>query len=197
MNRSQQICAAMGSATSSGTAGALVATSVQTVVETCWNSRHQPAQILRKANDILWDVQDGDWRSSLCYLQIHPASGATQLALAGDLQVFVFSSRGVRTVGGTTTKLAEQPDTRFFNEQINLEGGDLLIVASASLLQGERDGGLTQSRFFKHINSMLDESVSDIVDQIARMLPMDSSSDSEEHAAPLLDRSLLAIRRRF
>ncbi len=194
LNRNEQICAALGSAASSGTCGALVATSVQTVVETCWNSRHQPAQVLRKANDILWDVQDGDWRSSLCYLQLHPASGSTQLAMGGDLRVFVVSQRGVRTVGGTTTLLAEQPDTRFFNEQLYLEGGDLLLIASASVVNDEAGSGLAQARLLKTVQDMLDEPVGDIVDHLARKLPMSASADPVTDVA---DRSLMLLRRRF
>ena len=197
INRHEQICAAMGAAASQGVCGALVATSAQTVVETCWNSRHQPAQVLRKANDILWDVQDGDWRSALCYVQIHPGSGSTQIALAGDIQVFIVSARGVRTVGGTTTLLAQQPDTSFFNEQLYLEGGDLLVVVSAAILGGPARGGFTQDGLLQVLTTMHDDSVDEIADHLARLLPMNAcraESEEKEHA---LDRSLMIIRRRF
>ncbi len=192
VNRQQLICAAMGSAASQGTAGALVATSLQTVIETCWNANHRPSQVLRKANDILWATDDGDWRSAVCYLQIHPASGALQFALAGNIQAFIISSRGFRPLGGTSTLLGVQPDSHFDNQQLALEAGELLMIASPHVLGGIERGGFTQEALLKMICDMQDEAVEDITDHVARLLPLradDSAIDS--------DRSLMIIRRRF
>lgn len=194
-NRHDRICAALGSAMTSGPTGALIATSIQTVVETCWNTRHKPSQVLQKANDILWDIEDADWRSSLCYLNVHPASGSTELALAGDIQVFLVSSRGVRAIGGTPTPLAEQPDTKFFNEQLYLEGGELLVVASSSVVGGAKRGGMEQGELLEVVSQMQEDSVEDIADHLARLLPMgpvEALADS-----PIADRSLMVIRRSF
>jgi phosphoserine phosphatase RsbU/P len=192
VNRQQMICAAMGAAYTHGTAGALVATSLQTVIETCWNSNHRPSQVLRKANDILWATEDGDWRSALCYLQINPASGATQFSLAGNIQAFLIGSRGFRPLGGTTTALAVQPDTRFDTQQLTLEAGELLLIASADVMRGIQRGGFTQDALLKLITEMQEDAVQDIVDHVARLLPLlveDSPLD--------IDRSLMIIRRRF
>lgn len=192
LNKRQEICAAMGASATHSTAGALVATSLQTVVETCWNAKHTPAQVLRKANDILWEAVDGDWRSALCYVQVHPASGSTQIAMAGDIQAFVIGQRGFRLLTGTQTRLAEQPDTRFHNEQLYLEGGELLVVASADVVGGITRGGFSQEGLLGIIENMQDDQVSDIADHLARMLPM-----NPEHASLESDRSLMIVRRRF
>lgn len=192
INRLGNIAAAMGDAATSGTAGALVATSVQTVVETCWNSNHKPSQVIRKANDILWAAQDGDWRSSLCYLQVHPESGSTQLSIAGDICAYLIGSRGYRLIAGNTTLLALQPDSSYRNEQLYLEAGDLLMIASADVLAGAQRGGLSQDTLFKTIRDMHDDPASDIADHIARMLPMFSPDQINT-----FDRSLMFIRRRF
>ncbi|MEZ6135742.1 MAG: SpoIIE family protein phosphatase [Pirellulaceae bacterium] len=192
LNKYSHICAALGSAATRGAAGALVATSVQTVVETCWNAKHRPAQIMRKANDMLWEAEDGDWRSALCYLTIHPESGSTQLALAGDIQAFVIGERGFRMLSGTSTLLAAQPDTRFENQQLYLEGGDLLMLASAAVVGGLQRGGFDQQQLLELVREMQDEAVEDIVDQLRRKLPM------VQVGAPVdFDRSLLLLRRRF
>ena len=192
VNSQQLICAAVGAANSHGTAGALVATSLQTVVESCWLTSHRPNQVLRKANDLLWAADDGDWRSSLCYLHIHPASGATQLALAGNIQAFVVGSRGFRPLAGTSTQLAVQPDSRFANLQFVLDAGELLVVASADVVAGQARGGLTQDRLLQVIRELQDEPVQDIVDHLARLLPVHMESP-----AAVTDRSLMIIRRRF
>lgn len=192
INRQQMICAALGSAATNGPAGALVATSLQTVIETCWNSNHRPVQVMRKANDILWAAQDGDWRAAACYLQIQPASGALQYALAGNIQAFIINSRGFRPLRGTSTMLAVQPDCHFDNQQMVLEAGELLLVASAEVVGGIERGGFTQDALLKLIRDMHDEAVQDIVDHTARLLPLRCSDLPIE-----ADRSLLLIRRRF
>jgi phosphoserine phosphatase RsbU/P len=192
MNKYHQICAAMGDAVACGAAGALVATSLQTVVETCWNANHRPSQVLRKANDVLCTAADGDWRSSLCYLQIHPESGSTQLAIAGNIHAYVISSRGYRVVAGNTMQLAVQPDCEYRNDQLYLEAGELLMIVSADVIGGASRGGLTQDVLFKAIRDMYEDPTSDILDHVARMLPMQSAVDGE-----MFDRSLMLIRRRF
>ncbi|MCA9193315.1 MAG: SpoIIE family protein phosphatase [Planctomycetales bacterium] len=192
LNKYQQICVSVGDAKACGAAGAIVAANMQAIVETCWNSKHMPHQVLRKVNDLLWDSQDGDWRSSLCYLQIHPESGSTQLAFAGDMSALVVDSRGFRPLSGTATYLSAQPDTVFRNHQLYLEGGELLILATADVLGGIQRGGFTQESLVGMLRSMQDESVTEIVDHLGRMLPMQDSRASEG-----TDRTLVAIKRRF
>lgn len=192
MNRHDHLCTAMCSAVSGGAAGSLVATSIQTVVEACWDSRHKPSQILRKANDLLWQVEDGDWRASLSYAKIHPESGSLEYALAGDIQMFLVGPRGARRLTGTSAYLAEQPDTSFHNETVYLEGGELLICASTHVLGGELYGGITQDALLQVAKTMYDEKVEDIVDHLARMLP----ARSEDNRCGF-DRSLVILRRDF
>ncbi len=192
VNRQQLICAAMGAASTHGASGALVATSVQTIVETCWNANHKPSQILRKANDLLWAAEDGNWQSSLCYLQVHPESGSTQLAMTGTIQAFCVGSRGFRMLNGTPTLLAAQPDTRFQNQQLYLEAGELLLLASADVVGGLKRGGFTQDALLEMVRHMQDDAVDDIADHLARMLPMLGADKMTE-----ADRSLMIVRRRF
>ncbi len=192
VNKHSQICAALGAAACHGAAGALVATSVQTVVETCWNANHKPNQVLRKANDILWNADEGDWRSSLCYLQIHPESGSVQLSLAGSIQAFMIGPRGFRMLPCTPTLLSAQPDTRFENQQLYLEGGELLLIASADVVGGLSRGGLSQQALLDAVRNMQEDSVEDIVDHLRRLLPMTSVHEDAD-----FDRSLMLLRRRF
>ncbi|QDV23908.1 PP2C family protein-serine/threonine phosphatase [Aureliella helgolandensis] len=192
LNRYEQICAALGSAVAKGPAGALVATSVQTVVETCWNSKHKPAQVLRRVNDILWDTAAGDWRSSLCYLQIEPETGTMQLALSGSIQAFSISSYGFRRLDGTPTHLAAQPDTTFKNQELMLEAGELLLLVSEDVVSGLVRGGFTQEDLLSTVRGMADDPVEDIADHLARMLPLLDAERNHE-----IDRTLLVLRRSF
>ncbi len=192
LNKHGQICAALGAAATHGAAGSLVATSLQTLVETCWNSRHKTSQIMRKANDFLWSSQDADWRSSLCYLNIHPESGSTDFALAGDIQAFLIGNRGFRRLAGTPTRLAQQPDTHFENQQLYLDGGELLLIASADVVNGMQRGGFSQNALLDIVREMQEEPVNDIVDHLGRLLPMLPAGESSD-----FDRSLILVRRRF
>ena len=191
-NRHGQIVASMGDALLTGTGGALVATSLQTVVEACWNSKHEPSQVLRKANDLLWHSQDGDWRSSLAYLQVEPKSGQAKFCAAGSIQSFIVGCRGFRMISGTPTLLGELPDTQFRNQQIALEAGELFVMASKDLVSGLINGGFSQDALLNVIKEMQDEPVDRIADHLARLLPMASLDELVEY-----DRSLLIFRRRF
>ncbi|RMF39904.1 MAG: hypothetical protein D6753_12705 [Planctomycetota bacterium] len=185
------IAAGLGAAESGGAVGALVAASVQTVLETCWNSPHRPSQVLRRANDILWEAQDGDWRSSLAYLLAHPESGSIQIAAAGAVRAFIVGRRGFRPIRSVPTLLAEQPDTRFYNEQLCIEGGDLLVIASPGTVAGPAAGGITENDLLQAIRTMEDEPVEEIADALARMLPVNAPTETAR------DRGLLVLRRRF
>ncbi|MCA9129931.1 MAG: SpoIIE family protein phosphatase [Planctomycetales bacterium] len=190
-NRFHQICATMGSANTTGVSGGLVAISMQTVVETCWNSRHKPAQVLRRANDVLWETQDGDWSSSLAYLQVHPESGSVQFCMAGDIQAFQISHYGFRPLNGTQTRLAVQPDTTFRDEHLVLDGGDMLLIASSAVVSGRMNGGFSQEELLQVVRSMSDDPVQEIADHLARLLPLSVPPIADS------DRSLLLLRRRF
>ena len=192
VNRYGQICAAMGAAAQHGAAGAMVAMSLQTVVETCWNSQHKPSQILRKANDLLWGAEDGDWRSSLSYFTLDPKTGELIYSTAGTIQAFLFGSRGFRMLPCTSTMLAAQPDTRFETQQLTLDGGELLLIASADVVASAARGGLGQQGLLDIVRRMQDEPVDAIVDHLRRVLPMAKVDEQADY-----DRSLMLIRRRF
>lgn len=188
-NTRGQICAAIGGAAVDGVAGSIVATCVQTVVEAFWNTVHRPIQVIRKANDLLWNAEDGDWRFSLCYLQLHADSGSLQLNLAGQLQAYLITNRGHRMVAGDAMQLGQQADANFTDSQIYLEAGEILVIASAGVTNPDK-GGFQQEQFLKLMRDMYDDPASEIADHIAQQLA--NSSGSEQ-----LDRSLLVLRRRF
>jgi phosphoserine phosphatase RsbU/P len=191
-NRQGEIVAAIGDAELSGTSGAIVATTLQTIVETCWNAKHEPKQVLRKSNDMLWAAEDGDWRCSLAYLKLDPTTGEGSYGLSGSVQAYIVGVNGYRMLAGTPTLLGQQPDTTFENHALRMEGGDLLVFASQALMSGILNGGLTQAMLLETLQAMHDEPVDQIVDHLARQLPLHPGQGCEE-----LDRSLLILRRRF
>lgn len=192
LNRFGQIIAVLGDAVAEGSAGAIVSTTVQSVVEAVWSVRHEPRQLLRKVNDLLWAIPDGDWRCSLGYLQLESANGQAVIGIAGSIQAFIVNSRGYRMLTSTETLLGEQPDTVFKTESFRMEGGELLVMASADLMSGLLNGGFTQTSLLNTIRQMHEEPIQEIADHLAQILPMRISEDQVDP-----DRSLLLLRRRF
>lgn len=191
-NRHGEIVAAVGDAELCGTSGALVATTLQTIVETCWNAKHEPKQVMRKSNDMLWATEDGDWRCSLAYLKLDPTTGIGSYGLSGSMQAYVVGVNGYRRLPGTPTLLGQLPDTTFENYALRMEGGDLLVFASEGLMSGILNGGLSQAILLETLHKMHDDPIDQIVDHLARQLPLHPAPGGEE-----LDRSLLILRRRF
>jgi serine phosphatase RsbU (regulator of sigma subunit) len=192
LNRYGQIIAAVGDAQQTGISGALVATTMQTVVESCWNVQHEPKQVLRKANDLLWSAEEGDWRGSIGYLQLDPSTGLIKYGLAGSVQAYWVGPRGFRLLKSVPTLLGLQPDTRFESADLQLDGGELMVLISADVVSGILHGGFTQESLLQAIHKMYDEPVTEIVEQLSRQLPM-ATGDAQLD----LDRSLVILRRRF
>jgi phosphoserine phosphatase RsbU/P len=190
LNRFGEIIAVLGDAVLGGTAGAIVATTVQSSIEACWNSKHHPKQVLRYANDGLWGVPDGDWRCSMGYLQLNTRTGDCNIAIAGSVQCFLVNSRGFRILPCTPTFLGEQPDTTFQCQSLHMEGGELVAMVSGDLLTGLLSGGFTQTSFLDLLREMQEEPVQEICNQLARALPMQSIENSVN-----MDRSLVILRR--
>ena len=66
------------------------------------------------------------------------------------------------------------------------------MLAYANVNGGSKFAGLSQDELFKVVRDLYEDSTSDILDHVARMLPMQTSDNAE-----LFDRSLMLIRRRF
>lgn len=191
VNNHLQICVAIGDAVARGAAGSLVAACLQTIVEACWNTRHGAGQVIRKAADIAWGHEDGDWRSSLAFLQVNPDTGAAQIAVAGGIQSFVIGARGFRMIACCGPAIATQPDGTYKTERFVMEPGELLLLATADVMSGISRGGFTQDALLAMIREMAEEHISEITAQIARRLPTLQGDQSL-----LFDRSLILLKRK-
>lgn len=191
VNTHEHICAAIGDTAVSGAAGALVSASLQTIVEACWNTRQGAGQVLRKANDIAWGHSDGDWRSSLGFLQIDPNLGAVQLAAAGEIQSFIIGARGFRMIASSGPSIATQPDATYKTERFGIEPGELLLLTTGDVVGGIARGGFTQDALLAMVRELAEEHTSEIVAQLARRLPTLQGDQSTS-----FDRSLLIIKRK-
>lgn len=191
VNDQEQIVAAIGAANCRGAAGALVAARLHTIVDMQESSVRWPGDVLRRANDMIWKLQDADWRCSLAMAVIEPTTGLVQLASGGMVQAFLVGQRGYRplSVGGPILGL--QPDSIYKPLSVQLEPGDILILVPSSLVAGSTAGGLNQEELLSTLFRRNDEPLAELAAELAQQLPSDKSNQM------LADNSLFMIRRRF
>ncbi|GIW96746.1 MAG: hypothetical protein KatS3mg111_0079 [Pirellulaceae bacterium] len=193
MNKEQAIVGAIGDAKQGGALGAMIVSSVQSIIEACCQSVHHPSQIMRRANDVLWQAYEGEAQCSLGYFHLEPTSGTVKLSLAGTIRAFLIGPQGYRPLRSIPTRLASQPDTQFLEERFTLAGGELLLMATASVFDlggyGKRPGEPT---VLDAIREMYEEPTDRIAEHLARMMPVVNSQPYHYG-----DRSLVLLRRRF
>lgn len=191
INSQEQIVAALGVASSSGAAGALVASRLHTIVDMHESSKRTPAEILRRANDMIWKLQDADWRCSLGMLTIDPTSGMAHLACGGMVQAFLVGQRGYRPLRVNGPILGLQPDSIYKSLSVQLDPGDILVLLPATLLGGLAAGGLNQEELLRMLLQRNEEPLVELAAELSQQLPLSESRQT------LADHSLLLVRRRF
>ncbi len=205
VNHQEMMTISLGNANLSGPEGAIVATSIQSIVRTLWQSNNNPMSIMRTINDTLWGMRDADWTASMGLIQINPITGYGSICSAGDIQSFVISHRGFRPIGSLGPRVAAQPDTVFNSNRFCLQPGEILLSFTSNVLdqtnsqqvpqqkkKGQRAvnySTLDQNSMLHIVKDMWDERASDIAGYLARTLP---SLERDQKDGP--DRSMIIIK---
>jgi len=187
INHQEMMTISLGNANQPGPEGAIVATSIQSIVRTLWQGNHNPMSIMRTINDTLWGMQDADWTASMGLIQINPITGYGSICSAGDIQSFVISHRGFRPIGSMGPRVSAQPDTLFNSNRFCLQPGEILLAFTSNILDisngqqlppQKKKGGRTlsystldQNSMLQIVRDMADEKASDIAGYVARNLP--------------------------
>jgi phosphoserine phosphatase RsbU/P len=204
INHQEMLTIAVGNASQQGPEGAIVATSLQSIVRTLWQGNANPTSIMRSINDTLWGMQDADWTASMGLIQINPVTGYGSICSAGDIQSFVISHRGFRPIGSEGLRVAAQPDTLFKSERFCLQPGEIFLAFTSNVLnnlhgapthhqkkKGSRSlsySTLDQNSLLQIVRDMSDEKASDIAGYVARTLP----TNSDATVGP--DRSMVLVK---
>ena len=205
INQQEMMTISLGNANQPGPEGAIVATSIQSIVRTLWQGNQNPSSMMRTINDTLWGMQDADWTASIGLIQINPITGYGSICSAGDIQSFVISHRGFRPIGSMGLRVAAQPDTLFSSNRFCLQPGEILLAFTSNILDSttgralppqKKKGGRTlsystldQNSLLQIVRDMSDEKASDIAGYVARTLP---TSQSDSIVGP--DRSMVIIK---
>ncbi len=187
INRQDMMTISLGNANQPGPEGAIVATSIQSIVRTLWQSNSNPVSMMRSINDTLWGMQDADWTASMGLIQINPITGYGSICSAGAIQSFVISHRGFRPIGSLGPRVAAQPDTLFNSNRFCLQPGEILLSLTSNILENtngqplaihKKKGNkaisystLDQNSMLQIVRDMSDEKASDIAGYLARTLP--------------------------
>ncbi len=205
INRQDMMTISLGNANQPGPEGAIVATSIQSIVRTLWQSNSNPVSMMRSINDTLWGMQDADWTASMGLIQINPITGYGSICSAGAIQSFVISHRGFRPIGSLGPHVAAQPDTLFNSNRFCLQPGEILLSLTSNILENtngqplaihKKKGNkpisystLDQNSMLQIVRDMSDEKASDIAGYLARTLP---TFQRDSHDGP--DRSLVIVK---
>lgn len=191
VNSQEQILTALGAATCGGAAGAMVVSRLHTIIDMHHNSKRTPTDILRRANDMVWKLQDADWRSSLSIVSLNPASGIAELACAGSIQMYLIGMRGYRPLMVGGPMLGLQPDSFYKPMNVQLEPGDMLAILPSALVAGHEAGGLQQDELLQMLRDRHDEPLCDLAAELSQALPLGTNHQT------MADHSLILLRRRF
>lgn len=131
----------LAEAHATGYAGAMIAATARAAWQAHAGYRHDPAQMLQRISDTLWNTNTAEQRLSIAYAQIDPTTGQMQLASAGQLEGLIASRYGVRPLLYRSDPLGESIEARPQLRQHRLAAGELMISCTPGLVSSGPVGG--------------------------------------------------------
>jgi serine phosphatase RsbU (regulator of sigma subunit) len=134
---------------------------------------HQPAKVLQAVNDALWQVSTAPQPSNLFDVRLSPESGAFDLAAAGSTHAIIVGTYGYRPLVAHSRPLGTQPDVRPITHQGNLQPGEILLIATDTLVAHQSEpssGRLTQTELIAPIQEQIGKSAEEMLAAVRRRL---------------------------
>ena len=125
---------AVGSADQTGPEGALVSTSAMAILRSMWNQGASHKQIMRCINDAHWSWNGDEWGVALALFQINPTTGYGSMFSAGEVNAWILSSRGARSISSESPPLGTHPDAAFVPHRFILQPGEILVACTPNTL---------------------------------------------------------------
>jgi sigma-B regulation protein RsbU (phosphoserine phosphatase) len=134
---------------------AMIAATTRAAWQSHSGYRHDPAQMLSRVSDTLWQTNTGDQLVSLLYAQINPDTGEGSCAAAGEISGIITSRYGFRPLIELSQPLGTQIDVRPKLHHLQLAKGETLFAYTAGLvnlsLHDARQFHLSQQRLAERI----------------------------------------------
>ena len=191
--KDDSLCLAVGSASGSGMAAAMLAGVLRTAVRTRAGEALEPQQLLNLVNGDLWQSAAGMQTAALLYAMLD-ASGEIRLATAGEITTLLARPAGWQLLNKCSLPLARDPNTRYQPMMHGLRPDETLLVLAGDDPAGVRPTGSRANKFD--------------LSAIARLAAQNSRQSSKELAAALRfqfssrtmetlrDRTLLVVKRK-
>lgn len=117
-------------------AGAMSATVARSALASHSNYRHDPAGLLCRVSDTLWQTSTGEQLVSMLYALIDPETGEGEIASAGHLTAIIGNRYGYRPlIDGHGQPLNTHIDARPVTRTFRMLDGETLLACTAGMIQ--------------------------------------------------------------
>jgi len=132
--RDQGLAVIAGDSYPPGMSAALTASTLRGAARALAPDCCSPAEVLRKANTVLWTGSTGNAAAGMMQIVLHPNSGEVMLAAGGPLRVLHLSAERRRALHNPSLALGIQDPFSIQEHRVRLAAGDLLLVYGTSFL---------------------------------------------------------------
>ncbi len=116
-------------------AGAMSATVARSALASHANYRHDPAQLLCRVSDTLWQTSTGEQLVSMLYALVDPETGEGEVASAGNLTAIIGNRFGYRPlVDGRGEPLNTHIDARPVTRTFRMLDGEMLLACTTGMI---------------------------------------------------------------
>jgi hypothetical protein len=113
---------------------------LRAMLRACCETDHAPEALILRLNRLLWTISSGDLSADLLCGRLACGDGRLQIARAGAIGVLLISPRANwRNCSRSGLPLGCDPDTRYLEEEVKLEPGEILVLVTASLFAASGD----------------------------------------------------------
>lgn len=175
-----------------GYESAMIAATARSAWQAHCGYRHDPAQMLRRISDTLWQTNSGDQLLSCFYAQINPETGEGSMAGAGVISGIIMGRFGFRPLVEDSQPIGANIDIRPRLQHLQLEHAESLFAYTPGLvdrMNGEPAATfLTQHRLAEILRSA---GKNDVASDLAAV-----RKAATDLGKPARDRAILGVARK-
>lgn len=114
------------------TTAALSAAALQASVRAHADYPHDAARLVTQVNNSVWNASVGGYRASLAYALVSPDADSLELALAGDVQVWLLRASGPSLIRSDFPPCGVEPELQPRSLGLRLGAGESVILCGSS-----------------------------------------------------------------
>lgn len=138
----------MAEAIGTGLDGAMIAATARSAWQAHAGYRHDPAQLLQRLNDTLWQTNSVTQTLSILYAQLNPDTGEGAFASAGNLTGLIASRFGYRPLVTPNMPLGSQIEANLRMHNLRLSPGETMLLHTPGLvIQDNAPSATSQAEF--------------------------------------------------